>query len=160
MFDASDRSNTIWQIWTLMLIAGVLVLSLSGPATAGKSRSRTIEYPYVGLGYIELGEVRFFRNCSEAAGYKEGGVCFTPKAEDREMTVQVLDDTGLAIPFEVQQGDTAAVFCSETDKPIRLRRAVYTTITLGVAGCSTPAAPTTGIIRLTIVSDRRLVPPY
>ena len=128
-----------------------------GPRVKSK---RTVEAEYAAPAVATGAPEHFFLTCDQEAA--AGCVGWNVYPNDRFMSVDIRDDSGLPVAAEVYQytqaGYRADIICGKTEKPIELLRGanfVGVSLLLGPCADGTPTAPTTGTVTATLSSHAK-----
>lgn len=100
---------------TTLLIAGIIATSVVPSSLAGDN-GRTVKKNYT----ILRGQIQF--NDQEVAWMGTQPESFQTRARERWVTLSLEDETGNPVLGRVQVNGEVVRFCSDTEKPLRVRR--------------------------------------
>ena len=128
------------KTWLSAAVAAVIAASMALPAGAS-STTREVRQEYRGPGHIEIGQGRFFLGpLTVGSEQVAGGVRFEPRAGERFVAFEIVDDSGAAVSGVVRQkvGDETRLlgrFCGATERPLHIASGKAITVHQGAAAC-------------------------
>jgi hypothetical protein len=132
---------------TKRLTVLVLAFCLIGALPAGAGKARVVEQRY--------NEIEVDEQAGRLSGYF-GGRTFETKPGENFVSVEIIDDAGQVVAFDVRQGRSSGIEvdgCGTTDAPVAIKGGREVTVSfvhqIGDETECEDALPTKGIIRAT-----------